>query len=229
MKHFLKPFLLAGSITAGSVIGASAAILDFTDLTSYTSTGPVATGSIGSVGWTLTPSGGALNVNTTPDVGDSTGIPLALDTDGVGVIGGGTNDEVTDDDESLLLSFSRAIKVTAVHVLDLFFSDTVPDNKELALAYDDDDNTLIVTVTAGVPLGAANGGYKKSDPFGEYAVRNIRFEAGGAADDTTYDFALAAIEYASGDGQEPDPVPLPAGGLLLIGGLAALAAARRRM
>ena len=238
MRHFLKPFLLAGSLTAGSAIGASAAILDFTDVGaggtcggSYTTCGPVATGNIGTVGWTLTAFGGPLNVFTEADVSDATGIPLELETDGVGIgsTGDSDRDEVTNDDETLLLSFSRSIRLTAVHVLDLFLG-IGQDGQELALAYDEATSSVFVTVEASSVLGAADGGYKKSAPFGQYPVQNIRFSAGGSADypTSTFDFALAAIEYASSDGQEPDPVPLPAGGLLLIGGLAALATARRR-
>lgn len=227
MKHSIKTFLLASGIAMGGVAGASAATLDFTDFGSYIGyNASGATGSIGSVDWTLSAVGGALKVDTNPDVGDSTGISLALATDGVGV--GSGDDEVTNNDEALLLEFSRAIKVTAVHVLDLFFS-VQPPGLELALAYDDATDTMIVQLAAGVPLGDATGGYAMGS-FAEFAVKKMRFEAGGTADNPTgtFDFALAAVEYAASEGNEPDPVPLPAGGLLLLGALGGLAALRRR-
>ena len=223
----MKTILLSSGIAVGSMGAASAAILDFTDLGVYGSTGPVATGSIGSVGWTLSATGGALRVNTNPDATDPAAIAaLALETDGVGV--GTGDDEVTNNSETLVLQFARAIKVNAVHVLDLFFS-TDPVGNEQALAYNVDNNELIVTVDAGNDIAASTGGYAVKS-FADYAVKTIRFEAGGTADfpTGTFDFALAAIEYKSTDGQEPDPVPLPAGGLLLLGGLGGLSLLRRR-
>ena len=51
-------------------------------------------------------------------------------------------------------------------------------------------------------------------------------DAGGGDDDNHDDFVVSLSMVPPG--QEPEPVPLPAGGLLLIGGLGAFAMARRR-
>ncbi|MEO1362162.1 MAG: VPLPA-CTERM sorting domain-containing protein [Pseudomonadota bacterium] len=51
-------------------------------------------------------------------------------------------------------------------------------------------------------------------------------DAGGGDDDNHDDFVVSLSVVPPG--QEPEPVPLPAGGLLLIGGLGAFAMARRR-
>ena len=53
------------------------------------------------------------------------------------------------------------------------------------------------------------------------------FDDTGAGDDDNHDDFVVSLSIVP-PGQEPEPVPLPAGGLLLIGGLGALAVARRR-
>ena len=53
------------------------------------------------------------------------------------------------------------------------------------------------------------------------------FDDTGAGDDDNHDDFVVSLSIGP-PGQQPDPVPLPAGGLLLIGGLGALAVARRR-
>lgn len=57
------------------------------------------------------------------------------------------------------------------------------------------------------------------------------FDDTGADDDDNHDDFVVSLTITNGGGPEiptPPPVPLPAGGLLLIGGLGALAAVRRR-
>ncbi|MEM8633353.1 MAG: VPLPA-CTERM sorting domain-containing protein [Pseudomonadota bacterium] len=53
------------------------------------------------------------------------------------------------------------------------------------------------------------------------------FDDTGAGDDDNHDDFVVSLSIGPA-GQEPPAVPLPAGGLLLIGGLGALAVARRR-
>lgn len=93
--------------------GVSAALLDFTD----NSVGY--TGTVDGIGYTLTPTGGALDRSE----GGPSGIPgcsvLVCDNDGVGITGGKDNDEV-DSDESLTLEFASAVYITGFHFLDLF-------------------------------------------------------------------------------------------------------------
>lgn len=54
------------------------------------------------------------------------------------------------------------------------------------------------------------------------------FDDTGAGDDDNHDDFVVRLSVVAGGDQNPSPVPLPAGGILLIGGLGALAVARRR-
>ncbi len=56
------------------------------------------------------------------------------------------------------------------------------------------------------------------------------YDDGGAGPDDNHDDFVVSLSVAppGGGGTPPSPVPLPAGGMLLIGGLGALAVARRR-
>ena len=80
-------------------------------------------------------------------------------------------------------------------------------------------------MTANSELGVSGGYASKTTSVG---VKSIRFAAGGAADNIDSDFALAAIDYATDADGNPAPIPLPAGGLLLLGALGGLGLARRR-
>lgn len=220
MFKSFKSVCLAAGIAAMSTTGASASLLDFTVGTPGASSGSLANSTIG---WELTAIGGALSTNQAYDGGNAfkteTGSFLALDNDGVGV----GNDEVTYKagglSQELRLSFTKTIFLQAVHFLDLF----IGTNTESAITYDADTNTLLVeTFAAG-----GSAGYAKKT-LDDIAVKNIRFVPGKGNDDGSGDFALAAIDYRSTDGNTPDTVPLPAGVLLLMGALGGLAAVGRR-
>lgn len=242
MKASIKILMTASVLAVAAAGAASAARLDFTDETVYTTKSAAsATGTIGAgpteTKWTLTPTGGILQIETNPDGkydgGSTAPAELALDYDGVGI--GKRDDEITaEKNESLLLSFSRSIFLTAVHVLDLFKSadtEQAAGQREHALVYD--PTTLILTIEAIEQLASNpdNGGYqtKKLDKAVEVAA--LRFEAGGSDDNptNTRDFALAAVDYEFDDpDRAPAPIPLPAGGLLLLGALGGLGLAKRR-
>lgn len=238
MKASFKILVTASALAVAAATGASAARLDFTDSSVYTGDNP--TGTIGSgsneTTWVLSAMGGTLNYKTPADgtyaVG-SGGESLKRDYDGVGV----DDDETTttsDKKQSILLTFSKSIFLTAVHVLDLFKSaDTAdaPGGQEHAFVYDPD--ALILTITAIEDLGdnPDNGGYQtgKLDPAQQ--VMKLKFEAGGTNDNPTdtRDFALAAIDYSfDNPDSAPNPIPLPAGGLLLLGALGGLGLVKRR-
>lgn len=217
MSYSIKSLCLAAGITAASTMGASAALLDFTE-SSNTS------GSIGGgINWSLSATGGAVNANTDSDAQGVLPVALALNTDGVGV--GGGDDEVTNTGQTLTLSFTKTIFLQGVHFLDLFIG---PNGTESALTFNDADNSLIVEVfaTDDGEVSPNNGyGFKA---VADLAIKSITFVPGDGIDTANGDFALAAIDYRSTDGNTPDTVPLPAAGFLLLGALGGLGLARRR-
>ncbi|MCP1168388.1 VPLPA-CTERM sorting domain-containing protein [Limimaricola litoreus] len=241
MKASFKILVTASALAVAAATGASAARLDFTDASVYAGD---AMGTIGSgsneTKWELSAEGGTLNYMTPADgtyAGGSGGESLKRDYDGVGVSGAKADDEITDApgvDQSILLTFSKSIFLTAVHVLDLFKSaDTAdgPGGQEHAFVYDPDN--LILEIAAVEDLGdnPDNGGYQTEKLLPAVQVSKLRFKAGGTFDNPTdtRDYALAAIDYSfDNPDSAPNPVPLPAGGLLLLGALGGLGLVKRR-
>lgn len=242
---------LATSVSLSAAFAANAALLDFTDLDTFTGPGATATtssasGMIGSIKWTLTPSVTPMTYNfasgsPSPLAGPNDGFDgvakpvgtgLAYDGDGVGI----DNDEISGGTrplETLTLSFSDKVKIKAVHFLDLFFStpDMPPGNGDRHEAVDVIDTvtgTVLWTFVADQLLlntagdsdngGNAIGGYKYGAV--DFIGKSLTFRAAGSRDDTTRDFALAAVNVS--------PVPVPAAGFLLLTAIGGLAAARRR-
>lgn len=242
---------LATSLSLSAAFAANAALLDFTDLDTFTAPGATATtssasGMLGSIKWTLTPSSTPMKYNFpvgsggglggTDDgfdgVAKPVGTGLTYDGDGIGI----TDDEISGSRETLTLSFSRAVRITGIHILDLFFSEDgqSPDNPgagdlyEYVDVFDTVTNALLATYRADQLLlntaenngGNAIGGYK----FGglNYEGKSLTFQMGmlGNRDDSTRDFALAGVEVS--------PIPVPAAGLLLLTALGGLALARRK-
>lgn len=227
--RILKVITVASAMTLAGGLSASAALLDFTsDATGNSGT----LSDLNGTGYTLSAQGGPgfkLKRDTEISVTEAAAVPasagLALDNDGVGVVGEGSRDEVTNGNESLLLEFTDKVKLTAVHFLDLF----VGNKAEFSLTRNGATNQLIVKTVAVDGIDSGNAGYATSDEasfLGNAIVTSIRFVAGAAADNNDGDFALAAIEYDADFA--PGIIPLPAGGVLLIGALGALGLVRRR-
>jgi len=210
--------LLFASVASALAFSASAATLDFTD------TGD-SSGLLGTVGWSLTATGGALKVKTVFDAVVPPDGTLAFNYDGAGV----GDDEVTNAGESLILKFTQAIFVTGVHILDAYVNKTDPGVQESAILIETGGGQFFEIFADDVHDGTLPAGYAFK-AFAKVAVKSITFLAGPGNDSILApDFALAAIDYAAGpDGQTPAPIPLPAGGVLLLTALAGLAAARRR-
>ena len=224
-----KTFGAALAIGVLGAMGVQASTIDLTDNGSYTAGASSASGTVDSVNWTITPLpvGSTLTYTAFDGSGGVGVMPggLAYENDGIGVYsygvrGGCDNkgdiDEISYSCESVTLTFDTAVTVDSIQVLDLFGSETV-------LVYND-LNVLVGTITAQSAAGNNfYDGYSTGTLSGG-ATTSLTFVAGPLNDSLNTaglpDFALAAITLA--------PIPVPAAGLLLLGGLGALGAAKRR-
>ena len=243
----IKTFALAAGMTFVAM-AASAATLDFTDLNTFTGSKAIsanstgASGTIGSgvaaVTWTLSPSVTPMKYNFSSTSGAPAALQgtdngfdgsskaalqassgLKLDGDGVGV----SNDEITIG-QFVTLTFSKAVKITGIHVLDLFWGE---HQGEIGFEIAKVSGDLIASLTADQRKEVApKTGYRfGSVDSNGFTVSSLTFRASATnlfGDDGVRDYALAAVDY------EVAPIPLPAGGLLLLTALGGLAAARRR-
>ncbi|MFZ5710272.1 MAG: VPLPA-CTERM sorting domain-containing protein [Pseudomonadota bacterium] len=215
----------AGLLIAAGATASSAAVIDFT------SAGTGTSGSVGSVSWTMSSNIGTVNNSQAFDGQDSnlawTG--LALQRDGYGVRSyldnSSRDDEITSilaGSEAILLTFNKAVRVSAVAFLDLFLPAT-GGLGEVGYAQFDDGTTVSVTaadLANPVGSGSRRAGFAYSLVDG-ITTKSIRFFTGLTNDrQGLADGALAAVDIA--------PIPVPAAGLLLLGGLGGLAAIRRR-
>lgn len=210
--------LAAGALFAGA-LGASAATLDFTNNAAYTTqTTTGASGTFLTVGWTVTPTPGTSALTYTSYDGGQNVAALAEQNDGIGI----EDDEVTFPAEALTLTFAKNVIVTGLHFLDLFVGKGIE-----SVSIFDGASNLLATVLGTDITGTGQDGYafKGVNLVGKTFV----FKADSGNEPVgAPDFALAAIDVKSSDGSTPDPIPLPAGGVLLVTALAGLALARRR-
>ncbi|MFM2354562.1 MAG: hypothetical protein RLZZ528_298 [Pseudomonadota bacterium] len=209
---------LAAAVTGVSLAfaagAASATVIDFTDA----STGHSGALFGGSVTWTMTASG-ALNNSQAFDGKTTPSVPgLSFETDGYGV--GVKDDEITTStkaQEWITVSFSAPVLIDAIYFLDLFVA---KDNSSLEVG--------VATVNGGSPIinltatdVAGTGSGFVGATFAPILASYITFTVLSSNDAFGFaDGALAGIGIA--------PVPVPAAGLLLLGGLGGLAALRRR-
>ncbi len=219
---------------AGAVVGAalalaasvaSATTIDFTKASTGTS------GTVGNRSWTLTAgssSGWAVANNSQLFDGQGSnlsGTGLALQRDGYGVRS--ALDKQKNDDEIstmrkgsefLLLTFDFAVKLTGASFLDLYIG-----MKGFEEGYVETDDGTVISIAA---LDAANVGNSKragyaAATFAGIVTKTIKFYIGMGNDPYgVADGALASVDVS--------PVPVPAAGLLMLGGLGGLVAMRRR-
>jgi len=209
--------LATGLLLAGS-LGASASVIDFT---ADPGPDPVAGGTVlGTIGWTATfdpndPSN-TQNFDSSSGLEPSSSFGLAFDKDGWGI----DDDELdgeTSPPQSITITFDTAVKFVGFAFLDLFANEQAGTGGEFG--------TMTVGGTSvNVNFNVLN------DPLGGYAEKIldtplfgsvVTFTAGNTNDNAgVADGALAALKVA--------PVPLPAGGLLLLTALGGVAALRRK-
>lgn len=206
---------LAGLALTAGASAANAYVIDFTNA----STGTTGTLFQGAVSWTLT-SNGILNNsqsfdgNTTPS-----GTDLSFQTDGYGV--GAYDDEITNApmrQEWIELTFSAPVLIDAIYFLDLFVA---PDRSsvEVGQASINGGNPLLSLAATDVAGSGAPGFVGAT--FAPVYATVIRFTVLSSNDSFGYaDGALAGVGIA--------PIPVPAAGAMLLGGLGGLAALRRR-
>lgn len=208
---------VTGLVLSLGAIAANAYTIDFTSSSTGTS------GALrGGVTWNMTASG-ILN-NTQAFDGIATAATnasgLAFDTDGYGV--GRNDDEITTfpngRQEWIKVTFSAPVLVNALYFLDLFISPN-GSSQEIAVATIN-GGFPIVNINAVDVFNRVNGGFA-STTFAPILVSEIFFTVLSSNDAVGFaDGALAGIGIA--------PVPVPAAGLLLLGGLGGLAALKRR-
>ncbi len=212
------------NMVAGAVAGlafvavasaANAYVIDFTDASTGTS------GSLfqGSVTWQMTSNGILNNSQAFDGTSAPSGTGLSFETDGYGV--GRFDDEITNSpmrQEWIEITFSAPVLINAVYFLDLFIA---PDRSsyEVGQASVNGGNPIFSLAATDIARTGASGFV--AGTFAPIYASVIRFTMLSSNDSFGYsDGALAGIGIA--------PVPVPAAGVLLLGGLAGLGALRRR-
>lgn len=209
---------VAGAVMALGAAAGNAYTIDFTDA----NTGATGTLFGGSVSWTMTASGILNNSQAFDGTANAATAAsgLSFDTDGYGV--GRNDDEITTfpngQQEWIRVSFSTPVLVNALYFLDLFIASD-QSSQEVAVG-SINGGFPIVSIYATDTIGGGRGGFAAAT-FAPILVSDIFFTILSTNDNVGFaDGALAGIGIA--------PVPVPAAGLLLLGGLGGLAALRRK-
>lgn len=214
----MKKALLCSILAGGMAVAASAVsaeVIDFTDASTGTS-GTV----LGSVTWTMTSAKGTLNNYQSYDglnVASST-MGLAFDTDGYGAGSTIYSDEINSKN-TVTISFSEKVGISGFAFLDLY--------KNMATGVGE---TAILTAN-GISyylgfdaLNQAYGGYAEMILDSIIYADTISFTVASSNDGKgVADGALAGLSIS-----DIVPVPLPAAGALLLGGLGGLSLIGRR-
>jgi hypothetical protein len=210
--------VIAGAVMALGAAAANAYSIDFTKA----NTGATGTLFGGSVTWNMTASG-PLNNSQAFDGKSSAATAasgLAFETDGYGV--GVKDDEITTfangKQEWIKVAFSTPVLVDALYFLDLFVAKD-GSSQEVAMSSINGGFPIVSTYATDV-IGNKRAGFASST-FAPILVSEIFFTIMSTNDNVGFaDGALAGIGLA--------PVPVPAAGLLLLGGLGGIAAVRRK-
>jgi hypothetical protein len=206
---------LAGLAITAAASAANAYVIDFTDA----STGAAGSLFQGAVTWQLTASGVLNNSQAFDGTSVPSGTGLSFETDGYGV--GKNDDEITTSakgQEWIEITFSAPVLINAIYFLDLFVA---PDRSSYEVGQASvNGGSPLISLAATDIAGTGAPGFVAATFAPVYATV-IRFTILSSNDSFGYaDGALAGIGIA--------PVPVPAAGVLLLGGLAGLGALRRR-
>jgi hypothetical protein len=220
----LRKALLGASFVAAATC-AQAGTIDFTSAATHTS------GTVDGINWTMTTNVGTLNNSQLFDGQDSlpalSGTGLALQKDGYGVrssIDNASNDDeittVRAGMEAITISFSRPVYFTGIAFLDLFVASGSKIG-EVGHAVLSDGTTFAISATDLANSGGSKrAGYAALSTLG-VITNQVRIYMGLTNDQQGFaDGALASVSVA--------PVPVPAAGLMLLGGLGGLSALRRK-
>lgn len=224
---YLKTFAFSAVAALGTTVAAQAALIDFTDPSSYTLSGSTGSGTSldGSISFTLSSVGGKLTNSEVADYSQDRVAPLKGEVDGLGIGRGLSADEITFPNESLTISFDRAVRISRLFFLDLF--GTIPGG----MAMETDENVDVTSSTGQMAnFRAQTLNQDGTVGFGDFATdltgTSFTFVAGAENDAFTFpDFAMAGLDVSEIGVSE---VPLPAGILLLGGALGGLGLARRK-
>lgn len=206
---------MAGVALTAAASAANAYVIDFTKA----STGHSGSLFQGAVTWHLSSSGILNNSQSFDGNPTPAGTGLSFETDGYGV--GRNDDEIStwpNRYEWIDITFSAPVLIDAIYFLDLFRS-ADGSSLEVGKASINGGNPLI-TLAATDTVGTGASGFVGTT-FGPVFASVIRFTVLASNDGYgVADGALAGIGIA--------PVPVPAAGVMLLGGLAGLGALRRR-
>ena len=224
----IKTFALAATVAMGSTVAAQAALVDFTNPSTYTLSGTTGSGTSvdGTLGFTLSSMGGGnITNNEVADYEADRVSPLSGQVDGLGIESPNSNDEITYPLEALTVTFDRAVTISRLYFLDLF-------GVRPGVAEDEDDESAVVTTDGGMSeeFFAQTLNQDGTVGFGDFMTNltgtSFTFTAGLQNDAFAFpDFALAGFEVTE---VPVSPVPVPAGILLLGGALGGLGLARRK-
>jgi len=212
MKLAIKIAGLAASLVIGGVSASQAAVIDFTSNTlTATATGFEGT-TLVDIDWTIDgvpPSavlGDSVNASIVPTLN---ALGMAGNHDGIGI-----DDDEVNMNQTLVLTFSKDVKINTAYFLDLFQSE-------------DGSSFEQVTISNGVSSVVHNAEVTTADPDGFGSVlasligNSFTFTSTGTNDNQGLeDFALAGLHVTA--------VPLPAGLLLLGSAFGGLGMVRRR-